>query len=67
VQVHVSDEVMPGVVCLPHGWGHGLEGTRQQVAAARPGANLNALLDDSVRDPLSGNAVLSGGAVRLGP
>ncbi|HET7862809.1 MAG TPA: molybdopterin-dependent oxidoreductase [Burkholderiaceae bacterium] len=67
VQVHVSDEVMPGVVCLPHGWGHGLEGTRQQVAAARPGANLNALLDDSVRDPLSGNAVLSGGVVSLGP
>jgi anaerobic selenocysteine-containing dehydrogenase len=65
VQVHVSDEVMPGVVCLPHGWGHGLEGTRQQVAAARPGANLNALLDDGARDPLSGNAVLSGGVVRL--
>lgn len=67
VLVQVSDEVMPGVVCLPHGWGHGLEGTRQQVAAARPGANLNVLLDDSVREPLSGNAVLSGGVVRLGP
>ena len=67
VQVHVSDEVMPGVVCLPHGWGHDLAGTRQQVAAARPGANLNVLLDDSLRDPLSGNAVLSGGAVRLEP
>lgn len=67
VQVQVSDEVMPGVVCLPHGWGHGLKGTRQQVAAARPGANLNVLLDDSVRDPLSGNAVLSGAVVSLGP
>jgi len=67
VQVHVSDEVMSGVVCLPHGWGHDLAGTRQQVAAVRPGANLNALLDDSLRDPLSGNAVLSGGVVRLEP
>jgi anaerobic selenocysteine-containing dehydrogenase len=61
----VSDEVMPGVVCLPHGWGHDQEGTRLHVAAERPGANLNALLDDRVRDPLSGNAVLSGVAVRL--
>jgi anaerobic selenocysteine-containing dehydrogenase len=65
VQVSVSDEVMPGVVCLPHGWGHDQEGTRLRVAAERPGANLNALLDDRVRDPLSGNAVLSGVPVRL--
>ena len=59
-QVHVSEEMMPGVVSLPHGWGHDLPGARLQVAAERPGANVNALLSDGLRDPLSGNAVLGG-------
>jgi len=59
-QVHISEEMMPGVVSLPHGWGHNLPGTQLNVAAERPGANLNALLDDQWRDPLSGNAVLGG-------
>ncbi|HXQ63229.1 MAG TPA: molybdopterin-dependent oxidoreductase [Steroidobacteraceae bacterium] len=63
--VEVSDEVMPGVVSLPHGWGHNLPGVSLRVAEKRPGANLNALLDDQRRDPLSGNAVLSGVAVVL--
>jgi len=64
-QVHISSEMMPGVVSLPHGWGHNLPGARLQVAAERPGANLNALLDDQLRDPLSGNAVLGGVAITL--
>ena len=59
-QVQFSEEMMPGVVSLPHGWGHHLPGTRLNLAAQRPGANLNALLDDQWRDPLSGNAVLGG-------
>ncbi|PPE71582.1 molybdopterin-dependent oxidoreductase [Caldimonas thermodepolymerans] len=63
--VEVSEEMRPGVVSLPHGWGHGLPGTRMAVAAERPGANLNALLDEAARDPLSGTAVLSGVPVRL--
>ena len=58
--VHVSDEMMPGVVSLPHGWGHDLPGARLRVAVDRPGANVNALLSDQLRDPLSGNAVLGG-------
>jgi anaerobic selenocysteine-containing dehydrogenase len=66
-QVEVSAEMMPGVVSLPHGWGHDLAGVRLNVAAERPGANLNALLDENLRDPLSGNAVLSGVAVRMSP
>ncbi|MDB5962457.1 MAG: molybdopterin-binding oxidoreductase [Massilia sp.] len=64
-QVEISDDMMPGVVSLPHGWGHHLPGTQMAVAAQRPGANLNALLDENLRDPLSGNAVLSGVAVTL--
>jgi hypothetical protein len=50
---------------VPHGWGHDQAGTRLGVAARRPGANLNDLLDEDLRDPLSGTAVLNGVAVRL--
>jgi hypothetical protein len=53
------------VVSLPHGWGHNLPGTKLHLAAHRPGANLNALLDDQLRDPLSGNAVLGGVAITM--
>ncbi|MDO8651227.1 MAG: molybdopterin-dependent oxidoreductase [Undibacterium sp.] len=65
VQVEISAEMMPGVVSLPHGWGHDLPGTQLAVAGERPGVNLNALLDENLRDPLSGNAVLSGIAVQM--
>ena len=57
--------MMPGVVSLPHGWGHDLPGAALAIAAERPGANLNLLMDDAARDPLSGNAVLSGVAVSV--
>ncbi len=64
-QVQISDQMMPGVVSLAHGWGHHLPGARLALAAQRPGANLNALLDDQLRDPLSGNAVLGGVAITM--
>jgi len=64
-RVQLSSDMMPGVVSLPHGWGHDLPGTRLSLAGQRPGANLNDLLDENWRDPLSGNAVLSGIAVDL--
>ncbi len=65
VEVEFSDEMMPGVISLPHGWGHDLSDTRMSVAAKNPGANLNAIVDENMRDPLSGNAVLSGIAVEM--
>jgi anaerobic selenocysteine-containing dehydrogenase len=58
--VQVTDSVMRGVVCLPHGWGHGAAGAQQDVAAERPGVNSNLLSDSERIDPLSGNAVLNG-------
>lgn len=67
VEVEISDDMMPGVVSLPHGWGHDLPGARLGLAAARPGANLNALLDETLRDPLSGNAVLGGVPITMQP
>ena len=65
VRVRYSEDLRPGVVSLPHGWGHDLPGTRLGIAGLRPGVNLNALLDEQARDPLSGTAVLSGMPVRL--
>ena len=58
-------EPLFSVISLPHGWGHDQAGARLSVAALRPGVNLNHLLDDRLRDPLSGNAVLSGVPVEL--
>jgi anaerobic selenocysteine-containing dehydrogenase len=65
--VEVTDEVAPGVVSLPHGWGHDRPGTRTPVASADPGANVNQLLDGRLLDPLSGTAVLNGFPVRVAP
>ncbi|OII69724.1 molybdopterin-dependent oxidoreductase [Streptomyces sp. CC77] len=67
VPVDVTDAVRPGVVSLPHGWGHDRPGTRLAVAAARPGANVNQLLDGTRLDPLSGTAVLNGFPVEVSP
>jgi anaerobic selenocysteine-containing dehydrogenase len=64
-EVEITDEMMPGVVSLPHGWGHDQPGAQLEVAAVNPGANLNALMDENRRDPLSGNAVLSGMEVEM--
>ncbi len=58
--VEVTDTVMPGVVSLPHGWGHDAPGTQQSVAAEHAGTNSNTLADDLLVDSLSGNAVLNG-------
>lgn len=59
IAVEVTDAVRPGVVSVPHGWGHGVRGTKMSVAAEKPGVNSNILTDESVVDPLSGNGVLS--------
>jgi anaerobic selenocysteine-containing dehydrogenase len=60
VSVEITDDISRGVVSIPYGWGHSLEGSRLAVASARPGVNTNILTDSSQVDPLSGNAVLNG-------
>ena len=67
VPIALTDAIMPGVVCVPYGWGHGLPGTQQAVAAGHPGVNVNVLTDASLVDPLSGNAVLNGIPVTITP
>ncbi|MDQ0759524.1 molybdopterin oxidoreductase family protein [Streptomyces canus] len=64
-EAEVTDGVRPGVVSLPHGWGHDRPGTRLSHALKDPGVNVNQLLDGSLLDPLSGNAVLNGVPVKL--
>jgi anaerobic selenocysteine-containing dehydrogenase len=67
VPVEITDAVRPGVVSMPHGWGHNRRGSRITVAAAHAGANSNVLAPSDLFDPLSGNAVLNGIPVTLEP
>lgn len=60
VPVEITDAIMPGVVSLPHGWGHGKPGTRMSVANTSPGANTNALSLPTFVDEPSGNGALNG-------
>jgi hypothetical protein len=59
--------MMPGVVSLPHGWGHDREGIRLTVAGQHPGASMNDVTSESHLDTLSGNAAFNGVVVRLQP
>jgi anaerobic selenocysteine-containing dehydrogenase len=58
--VELSDRLMPGVVSLPHGWGHDLPGVGLGVASRRPGVNANRLLAARDVDAPSGASVLNG-------
>jgi anaerobic selenocysteine-containing dehydrogenase len=58
--VETTEDIMPGVVSIPHGWGHGAAGVRMGVASSHAGVNSNVLADESMIEPLSGNAVLNG-------
>ncbi|AHL76366.1 dehydrogenase [Stutzerimonas stutzeri] len=65
VEVAASDEMMPGVVSLPHGWGHARPGVQMGIASSQPGASANDLTDERQLDALSGNAALNGVPVRV--
>lgn len=65
VDVEPTDAIMPGVVSLPHGWGHA--GGRQTVATEHAGVNKNTLTDELTLDVPSGNAVFNGVPVTVSP
>jgi anaerobic selenocysteine-containing dehydrogenase len=65
VEVAASDEMMTGVVSLPHGWGHARPGVQMGIATAQPGASANDLTDERYLDKLSGNAALNGVPVHV--
>ena len=64
-ELAASDEMMLGVVSLPHGYGHGLAGTRGEVASRHAGVSCNDITDEQFVDQLSGNAAVNGVSVRL--
>jgi hypothetical protein len=65
--VRVTDEMMPGVVSLPHGWGH--EGVEEwlSTAGANAGVSANDWTDDPIVERIVGQSVLNGVPVRLHP
>jgi anaerobic selenocysteine-containing dehydrogenase len=65
VQVVGSTEMMPGVVSLPHGWGHARPGVQMGIASDQPGVSANDLTDERQLDSLSGNAALNGVPVQV--
>ncbi len=65
LRVEISQAIMPGVVSIPHGWGHGREGVQLQVAQQHAGVSLNDLTDEQVVDELTGNAAFNGVAVEV--
>jgi anaerobic selenocysteine-containing dehydrogenase len=67
VEVEVTDRIKPGVVCLPHGWGHDKAGTRLSVARERAGVNNNVLAPATLIDVPSGNAAVNGIPVAVAP
>ncbi|HEX5649215.1 MAG TPA: molybdopterin dinucleotide binding domain-containing protein, partial [Steroidobacteraceae bacterium] len=65
VVAEVTGDIQPGVVSLPHGWGHGRSGVRLAVASAHAGVSINDLVDDQQVDTLTGTAVLNGTPVEV--
>jgi len=64
-QAEITDDLMPGVVSLPHGWGHSKEGIRMHRAQQKPGVNINILMDENRLDAFTGNAVFNAIPVQL--
>ena len=60
VELAVDGQIMPGVVSLPHGWGHRRPGVQLRVASETDGASLNDITDDAQMDELTGTVAFSG-------
>lgn len=65
VPVTVTDRMMPGVVCLPHGWGQDKDGVRLRVSRRQIGESVNDVIDHRRVDAISGASALSGQPVTV--
>ena len=63
--LEVSNTIAPGVVSMPHGWGHTRDGVRLRVAREHAGVSINDVTDAARVDPLSGNASFSATPVEV--
>jgi len=67
IPVELCTDIMPGVISIPHGFGHHREGTQLSIAEGKAGVSMNDITDDLWVDSLSGTAALNGIPVRVGP
>jgi anaerobic selenocysteine-containing dehydrogenase len=65
IEAEISEDIMQGVVSIPHGWGHQRKGIKLSIASKRPGVSLNDLTDDRLVDKLSGASILNGTPVQV--
>jgi anaerobic selenocysteine-containing dehydrogenase len=65
IPIEISEEIMPGVVSIPHGWGHDRQGVQLQIAEAHAGASINDVTDNLAIDALCGTAAFSGTPVTV--
>jgi anaerobic selenocysteine-containing dehydrogenase len=63
--VQISDDIMPGVISIPHGYGHARDGVKMTIARQNPGVSANDLTDELLLDQLTGNAAVNGVPVTL--
>src|SRR3954468_7683656 len=67
IPVEVTEDIVPGVISIPHGWGHDAPGVELGVARRHAGVNSNILADEELFEPITGTAVLNGIPVTVGP
>ena len=67
IPVELCDDIMRGVISIPHGFGHNREGTQLSIAEGKAGVSLNDITDDQFVDGISGNAALNGTPVTVLP
>ena len=65
IPVEVNNDILPGVVSIPQGWGHNHKNTAMSVAAKQPGISINSLTDEKRVDLLTGNAAFNGTPVSI--
>jgi len=65
VETVITETMMPGVLSLPHGWGHHREGMRLSIASAHAGVSINDITDETRSDPITGTSAFTGMPVAL--
>ena len=65
IETEITERIMPGVISIPHGWGHDRKGVKLKIATQNPGVSVNDITDQSKVDTICGNAVFSGVPVKI--
>lgn len=65
IEAEITEDIMPGIVSIPHGWGHHRSGIQLDIAQKHAGVSINDLTDDQRIDALTGNAAFSAVPVRV--